>query len=38
MGHGLNENGTFFQASLHHQGQENMSLLQFGFEKSIEGV
>ena len=38
MGHGLNKNGTLFLASLYHQGQENTSPLQFGFEKSMEGV
>ena len=38
MGHGLNEKVTAFQAPLHHQSQENTSPLQFGLEKSTEGV
>ena len=33
MGHEPNENGASFQASLHHQSQENTSPLPFGFER-----
>ena len=36
MGHGLDRDGTFFQAPLHNQDQENTSPLLFGSERNTE--
>ena len=38
MRHGLDRNGTFFQAPLHYQDQVNTFSFLFRFEKSTDGA